>query len=108
MENFKRKFNSLEKAEEFLKIISDHIMDNDLLREFTVACAGVQAAMAYWLIKETQFTTLQREKYRGGIFREEYSQMEMAVAWDEYTCASAEFQMAKSEMQEVLKRLFVT
>lgn len=103
MENFKKSRNTPEEAEAFLKTISDCFQDADLHDKFTAAFITAQAAMVDWLIKETHFTFVQREIYLGGVFRDKSSQIEMATAWDNYNHASIEFQIAKRNLQEILK-----
>lgn len=104
MENFKRKFNTLEEAQAFLKTVSERFEDTDLHMEFTSAFAEVQAALADLLLSETQFEAIQRKKYMGGVYREKSSQIEIAAAWDKYNHASIEFQMAKRKLHDILNQ----
>ena len=105
MEHFKRKFNTPEEAQAFLKSVSERAEDSCLQMEFTAAFVEAQAAMADWLIKEAQFMGVQRKKYIDGNFREESSQIELACAWDDYNSALLEFQMAKTKMQKIIDQL---
>lgn len=104
MENVKRTFDTPEKAEAFLKKLSARFETAGQLFEFSAASIETQAALADWLLKENRFAALQREKYLGGAFREPYSQIEMATAWDEYNRASIEFQLAKRKLQDILNQ----
>jgi hypothetical protein len=107
MEPFKRKFNTPEEAEAFIKSVSERIGDSSQVVEFTASCVEAQAAMSDLLIMEAHLMDIQCKKYRNGDFSEINSQIEIAVAWDDYNRASLEFNLAKKKMQNIINQLYI-
>jgi hypothetical protein len=107
MEHFKRKFNTPEEAQAFLKSVSEHVGDFCQVMEFNAACVEAQAAMSDLLIMEAHLMDVQRKKYISGDFSEINSQIEIAIAWDNYNRASIEFNMAKKKMQNIINPLYI-
>jgi len=89
---------------DFIRHLGHHFDDPEQRLEFQAVCDAAQSALAYFLCSQNRFEQLQRINCTGGP-GSEIGRESVAHAWDQYQCASGEYNRVQAKFKKIIKRL---
>lgn len=99
-----QRFNNPAAARAYTRKLAHEFEAQDGQHDFLGACDLAQAALVRWLYEGVQYDNELRVKYNGEVRTEGVRKTELGIAWNKYSQAAAEFQLAKEQLKTILSR----